>query len=77
MSFYFLGCLLPLSWGPMTHVAPSPPSLHTSCRSKAMLEINSKIEKEQEYLVNAPYKTPVRRLNETKANRELDINYYK
>ena len=45
--------------------------------AKAMLEINSKIEKEQEYLVNAPYKTPVRRLNETKANRELDINYYK
>ena len=45
--------------------------------AKAMLEINSKIEKEQEYLLNAPYKTPVRRLNETKANRELDINYYK
>ena len=44
--------------------------------AKAMLEINSKIEKEQEYLLNAPYKTPVRRLNETKANRELDINYY-
>ena len=31
---------------------------------------------EKEYILNAPYNTPVRRLNETKANRELNINYY-
>ena len=44
--------------------------------ARAMNEIDSKIDCEQDYLLNAPYHTPVRRLNETKANRELDINYY-
>ena len=44
--------------------------------ARAMNEIDSKIDHEQDYLLNAPYHTPVRRLNETKANRELDINYY-
>ena len=42
----------------------------------AMNEIDGKIESEQELLKNAPNSTPVRRLDETKANRELDINYY-
>ena len=42
----------------------------------AMIEIDDKIDIDKEYLQNAPHKTPVRRLNETKANRELDINYY-
>ena len=45
--------------------------------AKVLIEIDEKIELDSEYLNNAPYTTPVRRLNETKANRELDINYYK
>ena len=44
--------------------------------AKALCQIDDKIDKEEEYLKNAPYHTPVRRLDETKANRELDINYY-
>ena len=43
--------------------------------ANALIELDSKIETDNEYLNNAPYKTPVRRLNETKANRELDIKY--
>ena len=42
----------------------------------AMNDIDLNIDSKQEYLSNAPYNTPVRRLDETKANRELDINYY-
>jgi len=44
--------------------------------AKAMLDIDERIDEEKEYILNAPYNTPVRRLNETKANRELNINYY-
>ena len=44
--------------------------------ANALCQIDDKIDKEEEYLKNAPYDTPVRRLDETKANRELDINYY-
>ncbi len=44
--------------------------------AKAMNEIDDNIDGNQEYMKEAPYKTPVRRLNETKANRELDINFY-
>jgi glycine dehydrogenase subunit 2 len=44
--------------------------------AKAMNEIDDNIDSNQEYMKQAPYKTPVRRLNETKANRELDINFY-
>ena len=44
--------------------------------ANALNEINDKIDKEQEHLKNTPYDTPVRRLDETKANRELDINFY-
>ena len=41
----------------------------------AMIEINKNIETKSEYYLNAPYKTPVRRLDETLANRSLDIRY--
>ena len=41
----------------------------------AMIEIDSKIESENEMLTNGPYKAPVRRLDETKANRELNVRY--
>ena len=44
--------------------------------ANVLCQIDDKIDNEQEYLKNAPYHTPVRRLDETKANRELDINYY-
>ena len=44
--------------------------------ANALNDIDNIIDKDQEYLKNAPYETPVRRLDETKANRELDINYY-
>ena len=40
-----------------------------------MNEINNNIIDNLEKLKNAPYKTPVRKLNETKANRELDLNW--
>ena len=41
----------------------------------AMCDIDSKIDTQPEHLKNAPYSTPVRRLNETLANRELDVRY--
>ena len=37
--------------------------------------INDNIDKKIDEFLNAPYETPVRRLNETKANRELDIRW--
>ena len=43
--------------------------------AKAMYDIDSKIDTQPEHLKNAPYSTPVRRLNETLANRELDVRY--
>ena len=44
--------------------------------ANAMISINKKIDSDSDYLLSSPYNTPVRRLNEAKANRELDINYY-
>jgi glycine dehydrogenase subunit 2 len=41
----------------------------------AMINIDQKIDSNLDYLLNSPHKTPVRRLNEVMANRELDINY--
>ena len=41
----------------------------------AMISIDSQIDSNSDYLLNSPHITPVRRLNEAKANRELDINY--
>ena len=40
-----------------------------------MNEIHHSIDDKLDYYKNAPYKTPVRKLNETKANRELDIKW--
>ena len=40
-----------------------------------MNQIDDQIDIECEELKNAPYKTPIRRLDETKANRELDIKW--
>ncbi len=41
----------------------------------AMNDIDNLIGVNIEKLKNAPYNTPVRKLNETKANRELDLNW--
>ena len=41
-----------------------------------MIEIDKFIDTNPESLTNAPLNTPVSRLNETKANRELDLNFY-
>ena len=43
--------------------------------AEAMINIDEKIDSDSSYLLTSPYKTPVRRLNEAQANRELDINY--
>ena len=40
---------------------------------KAMKEINDMIDMDSEKICQAPTKTPVKRLDETKANRELDL----
>ena len=45
--------------------------------AKSMIEINQNIETMAEYYSKAPYKTPVRRLDETAANRNLDVRYQK
>ena len=37
--------------------------------------LDNNIESQLDYLKEAPYKTPVRRLDETKANRELDVRW--
>ena len=42
---------------------------------KLMLDIDEKIESEIDNLLESPLNTPVRRLNETKANRELNLNW--
>ena len=42
----------------------------------AMIEIDKNIDDNPDIILNSPFSTPVGRLNETKANRELDINYY-
>jgi glycine dehydrogenase subunit 2 len=43
--------------------------------AKALIEIDCKITDSPEELLNAPITTPVKRLNETKANRELNLKY--
>ena len=43
----------------------------------AMLEIDETIDKNKDKVINAPFKTPVSRLDETKANRELDLRWKK
>ncbi len=43
----------------------------------AMLEIDKKIDTNKDEIINAPFKTPVSRLDETKANRELDLRWKK
>ena len=43
--------------------------------ASAMIEIDENIDGNGDFLKNAPYSTPVRRLNETLANRELDVRY--
>jgi glycine dehydrogenase subunit 2 len=40
-----------------------------------MLSIDARINKDLNHLLDAPTNTPVRRLNETKANRELNLNW--
>ena len=41
----------------------------------AMNEINKRIDLEPNKLLDAPIKTPVRRLDETKANREPNVRW--
>ena len=43
--------------------------------AEKMLYINKNISKKADYFKDAPYNTPVRKLNETKANRELDVKW--
>jgi len=43
----------------------------------AMLKINEEAKSNPDILRDAPHNTPVRRLNEAKAARELDVNFYK
>ena len=40
-----------------------------------MLEINEKINTDPDTILQAPVNTPVNRLDETKANRELDLRW--
>ena len=42
-----------------------------------LIEIDELINKDPEILINAPYKTPVRRLDETRANREPVLKWSK
>ena len=44
---------------------------------KAMLEINKNIDIDKDKIINAPFNTPVSRLDETKANRELNLRWTK
>ena len=43
----------------------------------AMLEIDKNIDIDIDKVINAPFKTPVSRLDETKANRELNLRWIK
>jgi len=43
--------------------------------ASAMIDIDNNIDENSDFLKQSPYTTPVRRLNETLANRELDIRY--
>ena len=44
---------------------------------ETLIEIDTLIDKDPSIITNAPYKTPVRRLDETKANREPDLKWSK
>ena len=44
--------------------------------SECMIEIDKNIDENPDIILNAPISTPVRRLNETKANRDIDVNYF-
>ena len=44
--------------------------------SDCMIHIDKLIDLDPDVILDAPTKTPVGRINETKANRELDLNYY-
>ena len=44
--------------------------------SDCMVHIDKLIDLDPDIILDAPTKTPVGRINETKANRELDLNYY-
>ena len=43
--------------------------------AETMIEINKLIELDDKSLLEAPFDTPVRKLNETKANRELNVRW--
>ena len=43
----------------------------------AMVEIDKNIDIDKEKIINAPFNTPVSRLDETKANRELNLRWTK
>ena len=43
--------------------------------AEIMKYINNNIDDKLDYFMDAPYETPVRRLNEAKANRELDVKW--
>ena len=43
--------------------------------AEVMLEINEKINTNPDTILQAPVNTPVTRLDETKANRELDLRW--
>lgn len=43
--------------------------------AEALIELDKKISENPQQLMDAPIKTPIKRLNETKANRELNLKY--
>ena len=43
--------------------------------AEAMKFLDENIDRKLDSFKEAPYNTPVRRLNEAKANRELDVNW--
>ena len=45
--------------------------------SEKMKYLDKNIETKLDYFKEAPYHTPIRRLNEAKANRELDVKWDK
>ena len=44
---------------------------------EAMLQIDRDIDIDKDKIINSPFKTPVSRLDETKANRELNVKWQK
>jgi glycine dehydrogenase subunit 2 len=44
--------------------------------AEAMIKIDDEINKDAEKLYQAPFTTPVRRLDEVAAARNLNINYF-